>query len=103
MNYRIKGVEVTRYPVLRITFDDGLSGEYDVTRLIDDGPIFAPLRSEEYFRTVAVAEGGRSFGLNLDQLGHETDFCADATRIEIEAQIVKELADRYRAGLSVAA
>ena len=103
MNYRIKCVEVARYPVLRITFDDGLSGEYDLTTLIGDGPMFAPLRSEEYFRGVALADGGHAFGWNLDQLGHEIDFCADATRITIEAQIVKELADRYRAGLTAAA
>ena len=35
--YRIKSVEVVRYPVLRVTFDDGLSGEYDLTDLIARG------------------------------------------------------------------
>jgi hypothetical protein len=103
MNYRVKSVEVARHPVLRVTFDDGLSGEYDLTKLISEGPVFAPLRDEDYFQRVAVAEGGHAFGWNLDQIGHEIDFCADATRIKIETQRVKELADRYRAGLSAAA
>ena len=29
---RLREVEVVRYPVLRVTFDDGLSGEYDSAR-----------------------------------------------------------------------
>jgi hypothetical protein len=32
--YRIKSVEAVRYPVLRVTFDDGLSGEYDLADLM---------------------------------------------------------------------
>jgi hypothetical protein len=102
MNYRIKSAEAIRYPLLRITFDDGLSGEYDLTDLIADGPIFAPLKDEECFRKVAVAEHGHSFGWNLNQEGDEIDFCPDATRIKIETQIVEELASRYRARRSAA-
>jgi hypothetical protein len=101
-DYRIKSVEAVRYPVLRITFDDGLSGEYDLTDSIARGPIFAPLKDEGYFRKVAVAEHGHSFGWNLDQPGEEIDFCPDATRIRIETQIVEELASRYRARRSAA-
>ena len=97
MNYRIKSVEAVRYPVLRVTFDDGLSGEYDPTDLIARGRVFAPLKDPEYFGKVAVAEHGHSFGWNLDQEGHEIDFCPDATRIRIETQIVEELAARYAA------
>jgi Protein of unknown function (DUF2442) len=102
MNYRIKSVEAVRYPVLRVTFDDGLSGEYDLTDSIARGPIFAPLRDEAYFRKVAVAEYGHSFGWNLEREGEEIDFCPDATRIRIETQIVEELASRYRARRSAA-
>ena len=65
-------------------------------------PIFAPLKDEGYFRKVAVAEHGHSFGWNLDQEGEEIDFCPDATRIRIETQIVEELASRYRARRSAA-
>ena len=100
--YRIKSVEVVRYPVLRVTFDDGLSGEYDLTDLIARGPVFAPLKDEAYFRTVAVGEYGHTFGWNLDDLGNEIDFCPDAARILIETQKVEELANRYRLSRSAA-
>jgi hypothetical protein len=96
MNYRIKSVEVVRYPVLRVTFSDGLSGESDLSDLIADGPAFARLKEEAYFKTVSVGEHGHTFGWNLDDLGHEIDFCPDSTRIQIETQKVEELADRYR-------
>ncbi len=100
--YRIKSVEVVRYPVLRVTFDDGLSGEYDLTDLIGGGPVFAPLKDEAYFRTVAVGEYGHTFGWNLDDIGNEIDFCPYATRIQIETQKVEELANRYRLSRSAA-
>jgi hypothetical protein len=102
MNYRIKSVEVVRYPVLRITFDDGLSGEYDLSDLIAEGQVFAALKDEAYFRTVSVGEYGHTFGWNLDDLGNEIDFCPDATRIQIETQKVEELANRYRLSRSAA-
>jgi hypothetical protein len=102
MNYRIKSVEVVRYPVLRVTFDDGLSGEYDLADLIADGPAFAPLKDKAYFNTVAVGDEGHTFGWKLDDLGHEIDFCPDSTRIRIETQKVEELAKRYRSSRSAA-
>jgi hypothetical protein len=102
MNYRIKSVEVIRYPVLRVTFDDGLSGEYDLTDLIATGPIFARLKNEAFFNTVSVGEYGHTFGWNLDDLGNEIDFCPDATRILIETQKAEELAKRYRPSQSAA-
>ena len=73
-----------------MTLDDGHSGEYDLTDLIERGPIFAAPKDEAYFRTVAVDEYGHTFGWNLDDLGHEIDFCPDATRIQIEMQKVEE-------------
>lgn len=102
MNYRIKSVEVMRYPVLRVTFDDGLSGEYDLTDLIEKGPLFARLKDEAYFNSVAVGEHGHTFGWNLNDPGNEIDFCPDATRIQIENQKVEELAERYRLSRSAA-
>jgi Protein of unknown function (DUF2442) len=102
MNYRIKSVEAVRYPVLRVAFDDGLSGEYDLSESIATGPIFAPLKDESFFRNVAVGEHGHTFGWNLGQIGDEIDFCPDATRIRIETQIAEELAARYRARRSAA-
>jgi len=102
MNYRIKSVEAVRYPVLRVTFDDGLSGEYDLSDLIANGPVFAPLKDEAYFKTVSVGEHGHTFGWNLNHLGKEIDFCPDATRILIETQKAEELAERYRSSRSAA-
>lgn len=102
MNYRIADVSVVRYPVLQVTFDDGISGEYDLSDLIAHGKVFEPLRDEVYFNQVAVGPYGRTFGWNLDDAGHEIDFCPDATRIRIEEQKVVELADRYRASRSAA-
>jgi hypothetical protein len=102
MNYRIKSVEVMRYPVLRVTFDDGLSGEFDLSELIEKGPAFARLKDEAYFNTVAIGEHGYTFGWNLDDVGHEIDFCPDATRIHIETHVVEELARRYRLSRSAA-
>jgi len=104
-DYRIKSVEVVRYPVLRVTFDDGLSGEYDLTDMIAKGPAFAPLKDESYFKNVAnvaVGDHGHTFGWNLDDIGHEIDFCPDATRIRIETQKVEELAEHYRLSRSAA-
>jgi hypothetical protein len=102
MNYRIKSVEAVRYPVLRVTFDDGLSGEYDLSDLIANGPAFARLKDRAYFNTVSVGEHGHTFGWSLDELGNEIDFCPDATRILIETQKVEELADHYQSGRSAA-
>jgi hypothetical protein len=95
MNYTIKSVEVIRYPVLRVTFNDGLSGEYDFSDLIDRGPVFAPLKDAAYFNAVAIGEHGRTFGWKLGDFGNEIDFCPDATRILIETQKIEELAERY--------
>jgi hypothetical protein len=102
MKYRIKSVEVVRYPVLRVTFDDDLSGEYDLSEKIAKGPAFARLKDEAYFNTVAVGDDGHTFGWNLEDIGHEIDFCPDATRIRIETQKDEELADRYRLSRSAA-
>ena len=102
MNDRIKSVEVVRYPVLHVTFDDGLSGEYDLSDLIADGQMFEPLKDEAYFNIVAVGEHGHTFGWNLDGIGNEIDFCPDATRIRIETQKVEELAEHYRRSRSAA-
>lgn len=102
MSYRIADVAVVRYPVLRVTFDDGLSGEYDLTDLIEQGAAFKRLRDESYFSNVAVGEHGHTFGWNLSDVGNEIDFCPDATRIKIEEQKVAELAERYQASRSAA-
>ncbi|MDP3411261.1 DUF2442 domain-containing protein [Bosea sp. (in: a-proteobacteria)] len=102
MRYRIKDVAAVRYPVLRVTFDDGLSGEYDLTDWIERGAASSPLKDRAYFETVAVAPQGRSFGWNLDKAGHEIDFCPDEARIAIETALVEQLAAQYAANRSAA-
>ncbi len=102
MNYRIADVSVVRYPVLQVTFTDGLSGEYDLSDFIAKGPVSDPLKDEAFFAQVAVDPNGSTFGWNLNDIGHEIDFCPDATRITIEEQKVNELADRYVARLAAA-
>ena len=97
MKYRIRSVQVPRYPVLLVTFDDGLSGEIDLSDEIGSGGIYEPLIDEDYFRTVKVDEFGHTFGWNLDQPGKEIDFCPDTARIDIEAAIVAKMADEFRA------
>ena len=95
--HRIVSVEAGQYPVLHITFDDGVEGDIDLSSSIQAGSIFAPLVDETFFRTVAVGEHGSTFGWRLDEPGQEIDFCPDATRIRIETQRVEELAARFRA------
>ncbi|KNY23684.1 DUF2442 domain-containing protein [Methylobacterium sp. ARG-1] len=101
--HRIASVGPLQYPTLRVTFDDGIAGILDLSDLIAEGAIFAPLKDGAYFRTVAVGEGGRTFGWNLEAVGHEIDFCPDATRIRIETQIVEDLASRYESAQAAAA
>ena len=95
--HRIASVEPLQYPTLRVMFEDGIGGILDLSDLIAEGAIFAPLKDEAYFRTVAIGEGGRTFGWDLGAVEHEIDFCPDATRIRIETQIVADLASRYEA------
>ena len=95
--HRFASVSVTHYPIVRVTFDDGLSGVLDLSDVIARSPMFAPLKDPDFFETVVVGENGRTFGWCLDDLGREIDFCPDATRIKIETRIVEEMAARYRA------
>jgi hypothetical protein len=78
--YRTKNIEVPSFPVVRLTFDDGFIGDLDLSGELDRGPSFEPLKDETYFRTVAIADDGRSFGWRLDRLYSEIDFGADGAR-----------------------
>lgn len=94
--YRIAAVATERYPVVTVTFEDGLSGEVDLSEDLARPAAFTPLLDRALFELVELAEGGHAWGWNLDQVGAEIDFCADATRIDIEAQAVHRLAAEYR-------
>jgi hypothetical protein len=89
-------VTVVRYPVLRVTFEDGFSGEYDMTSLVARGKVFEPLNDPAYFATVAVGEYGHTFGWRLDEIGREIDFCPDSSRMTIEAAMVKKSVADHR-------
>lgn len=51
---RVTAVTVLEHYRLRVTFDDGLIGDVDVSDLKDAGPVFEPLRSSSYFAKVHV-------------------------------------------------
>ena len=43
---------------LRVTFIDGFSGEVDLAPLLDEGPLYEPLRSLQNFRAVTISRHG---------------------------------------------
>lgn len=51
---------------VRVTFQDGFTGEVDLTPLLDCGPIFEPLRDESIFKQVTVAHGAPLWPDDLD-------------------------------------
>lgn len=94
--YRVTKAVVSRPPIIRLTFSDGLEGDLDLGTFLERGPYYAPLRDEGFFRQVAIADNGRSFGWRLDRLGDEIDFGADAARADIEMALVEQRAERFR-------
>lgn len=102
MKYRIEQVEVLRYPVMKVTFDDGLAGEYDLSDWIATDRIAQVLKDPLRFAQVEIGPEGRSFGWNLGEAGHEIDFCSDAVRIKIETDLVERMASDYAASRTAA-
>lgn len=52
----VVAVEVTgQHRLLRLTFEEGVSGEVDVARLVAFEGVFAPLADPEQFRTARVS------------------------------------------------
>ncbi|MFM9973908.1 MAG: molybdopterin-guanine dinucleotide biosynthesis protein [Beijerinckiaceae bacterium] len=101
--YCITKIDIPVYPILRLTFDDGLMGELDMRGNIQRAALFAPLRDEAFFHQVKLGEDGRSFGWRLDQLGSEIDLGADAARADIETALVVARAEKFKARMSHAA
>jgi hypothetical protein len=61
---------------LRLTFDDGLIGDVDLSNLLDAGPVFRPLRDPQLFAQAYVDPATRTVawpgGIDLDPEGlHE--------------------------------
>jgi len=42
---------------VHVVFQDGFEGEVDLAPLIENGPLYEPLRSDESFRAVTVEHG----------------------------------------------
>ncbi len=102
MRHKLTHVTVPTYPVLSITFDDGLTGEIDLGQDIATKPIFADLKEPSFFKQVAIDKYGTSLGWRLDDLGNEIDLSADGLRNDIETAIVKKWAAEYRASRQAA-
>jgi hypothetical protein len=55
---------------LRLTFDDGFTGDVDLSGLPDKGPVFSPLRDPEFFAKASVDPQTRTVtwpgGIDLD-------------------------------------
>jgi hypothetical protein len=61
---------------LRLTFDDGLTGDVDLSNLLDAGPVFQPLRDPRFFAQAYIDAQTRTVawpgGIDLDPEGlHE--------------------------------
>jgi hypothetical protein len=84
LGQRLTSVEVPRFPIVRLTYSDGLSAELDFSEKIAWGEATAPLRDTALFRPAHLGSEGSSLEW-VGPLGEEIDFCADALRFEAEA------------------
>ena len=102
MRHNLTKVDVKKYPVLSVEFDDGIAGDIDMSNDIATKPIFAELRDPVFFASVSVGRGGDCLGWKLDDVGNEIDLSADGLRNDVEVEIVRARAARYRASRQAA-
>jgi hypothetical protein len=100
--HRITRVDVPRYPILRLTFDDGFAGEVDFSDTIAGAGVMTLLQDPAVFARVEIGDGGRSLGW-VDAQGEDIDFCADALRFKAEEHVVRDRGARFAASKAVAA
>jgi hypothetical protein len=66
-------LDVLEGSVLRVTFDDGLTGDVDLSSLPERGPVFEPLRDRHFFAQAYVDPKTRTVswpdGIDLDPEG----------------------------------
>jgi hypothetical protein len=71
---------------LRLTFDDGLTGDVDLSNLLDAGPVFQPLRDPRFFAQVYIDPQTRTVawpgGIDLDPEGLRAE--ADRHPIKVD-------------------
>lgn len=101
ITYRLVRAEPIGPRPLRLTFDNGFAGDYDLSQFCQL-PAGARLRDPDFFQKVAVSCDGASLGWCLDAIGEEIDFGAEAARIDLERLEVERLAARYAARLRAA-
>jgi Protein of unknown function (DUF2442) len=102
MRSTLKSVVVKSYPILHLEFEDGFSGDLDLTETISRGNMFEPLKQRDFFEKVKMDHDGYSFGWHLDNVGNEIDFSADGARIDLETAFVKNLAEEHRSKIQAA-
>jgi hypothetical protein len=56
----VTAVTVLGHYELRLTFDDGLTGDVDVSDLRDAGPVFEPLRNPDCFAQAYIDPKGKT-------------------------------------------
>jgi hypothetical protein len=76
---------------LRLSYSDGFVGEVDFADTIAKGGIFTFMKDPDRFKTVQIAHNGSAL-LWVDDAGDDIDFCADAQRMQAEANAVKHMA-----------
>jgi hypothetical protein len=71
---------------LRLTFDDGLTGDVDLTNLLDAGPVFQPLRDPRLFAQVYIDPQTRTVawpgGIDLDPEGLHEEAHQHPTKVD---------------------
>lgn len=85
-------VEVPRFPVVRLTYEDGFVAELDFSEKLSWGEATKPLRDPSFFATAHVGADGSSVEW-IGPRGEQIDFCVDALRIEAEARLEQSAAE----------
>ena len=80
-NVKITGVSVQGAGVLRLTWDDGVVRDLDVSDMLTRHPLLKMLNIPEVFRDVEVINWGGGIGWP-----NGADFCAQALRMRSDEQ-----------------